>query len=204
VDYYDSAPNRADWQSANDYETHCERWRAERWRDESAHVEAWKRSEPYKVRPFRFEDLNGAPDPAAWGPAYPKTASQAVEKWRAIARGRELTAGEASLYGQAVHAWINSLNAPKRAPNTLSTRSNCASGQATEYSAAKHRASLRAAFHAQAAADRLAWASGKAKDARGLTIAQVYARAMKEKRARLAFLADVDAFNAAQPHREAA
>lgn len=141
------------------------------------------------ARPFRFEDLDGKPEPAHWGPAYPKTASQAVEKWRAIARGRELTADESAAYGQAVHAWIRTLNAPKKTAGTLPETSNCASGQALEFDAAKYRATLRAKFAAQAASDRLAWASGKLKGfaagERGLTIAQVYARAMHEKRARM-------------------
>lgn len=138
-----------------------------------------------QARPFDFADLNGKPEPESWGPCYPKTASASVEKWHAIARGRELTADESAAYGQAVHAWIRALNAPKRAPDTLPERSNSASGQAGEFSAAKHRATLRANLHAQAAADRLAWALGKAKDSRGLTIRQAYAQAMAEKRARM-------------------
>ena len=140
------------------------------------------------AKPFRFEDLNGKPEPAHWGPAYPKTASASVEKWRQVARGRELSSEEARAYGQAVHAWIQSLNAPKRAAGTLPSTSNCASGQAGDFDAAKYRASLRAKFHAQAASDRLAWATGKLKDSRGRTIRDVYALAMKEKRARLAAL----------------
>lgn len=150
------------------------------------------------ARPFRFEDLNGKPEPAHWGPVYPKTASASVEKWRAIARGRALTRIEAETYGAAVHDWIRALNAPKRAPDTLSERSNSASGQAGEFSAAKYRASIKARFAAQAATDRRQWAEGKAKGfAKGeqsLTIRQVYARAMAEKRAREAFLADCEAF----------
>lgn len=144
--------------------------------------------EAAQARPFRFEDLNGKPEPERWGPCYPKTASAAVEKWRATARGRELTADESRGYGQAVHAWIRTLNAPKRAANTLPEKSNCASGQALEFDAVKYRASMHAKFHAQAAADRLAWAQGKskgfAKGERGLTITQVYTRAIAEKRAR--------------------
>ena len=135
------------------------------------------------ARPFCFEDLNGEPEPASWGPVYPKTASQAVEKWRRVSAGRELTSEEARAYGQAVHAWINSLNAPKKTAGTLPTTSNCASGQAGEFSAAKHRASMRAKFTAAAAHDRFVWATGKA-------IKAAYAQAMAEKRARLA-LADM-------------
>lgn len=140
------------------------------------------------ARPFRFEDLNGKPEPAHWGPAYPKTASASIEKWRQVARGRELSSEEARAYGQAVHAWIRGLNAPKRAPDTLPERSNSASGQAGEFDAAKYRATLRARFHAQAASDRLAWATGKLKDSHGRTIRQAYAAAMAEKRARQAAL----------------
>jgi hypothetical protein len=197
-------PHPNDFEDSADYEAHCERWRAERWRDESAHVEAWRKSAAYQARPFRFEDLNGKPEPAHWGPVYPKTASASVEKWRKIALGRELTADETRAYGQAVGAWIRSRNAPKKAPGTLPSTSNCASGQALEFSAAKHRAAIAARLHAQAGRDRLAWASGQAKNSYGRTIRDEYALAMKAKRARLAFLADVDAFNAAKPHAEAA
>ena len=63
---------------------------------------------------------------------------------------------------------------------------NCASGQKRDFSAAKHRAKLRAAFAATAEADKRAWALGKSKNDRGETIAQAYDRAMAEKRARLA------------------
>lgn len=153
--------------------------------NDDEHVKAWREQPFHGWRPFRFEDLNGRPEPASWGPTYPKTASAAVEKWRALARGRELTASETCLYGQAVHAWIRALNRPKRAPDTLSARSICASGQANEFDAAKHRASLRARLHAQAASDRLAWATGKLKDPAGRTIREAYAAAMREKRARL-------------------
>lgn len=76
---------------------------------------------------------------------------------------------------------------------------NCASGQKRCFDAAKHRAKLRAEFAARVAIDRREWADGKSKNCQGLTIKQAYALAMKEKRARLAFLADGDAFNAARP-----
>lgn len=137
------------------------------------------------IRPFRFEDLNGRPEPAHWGPVYPKTASASVEKWRSIARGRDLSSEEARAYGAAVHAWIRALNALKKTAGTLPSTSNCASGQVEEFDAAKYRASLRARFHAQAASDRLAWASGKAKDSQGRTIREAYRDAMKAKCARL-------------------
>jgi hypothetical protein len=158
--------------------------RAIAWEQMEANRE--RRGAEARAKPFRFEDLNGKPEPASWGPVYPKTASAAVEKWRRVARERELTSEETREYGQAVHAWINALNAPKRAEGTVSTRSNCASGQANDYSAAKHRASLRAAFHAQAAADRLAWATGKATNRQRQTIKDCYRQAMVAKRARLA------------------
>ncbi len=115
------------------------------------------------VRPFRFEDLNGRPEPASWGPKYSKPVKR--------------------------KAFNDETNIP----------TNCASGQKHCFSAEKHRATLRAKFHAQAAADRLAWASGKLKDSQGRTIREAYALAMREKRSRARFLADVDAFNAAQP-----
>jgi hypothetical protein len=76
-----------------------------RWHcDKDAHVRAWRQSDGYAARPFRFEDLNGGRDPERWGPTYPKTASAAVEKWRAIARGRELTGDETRAYGPFLFA----------------------------------------------------------------------------------------------------
>lgn len=166
----------------------CEQARIYRFEDRgNQHVRDWNEKN-YQCRPFRFEDLEGKPEPEKWGPTYPKTASAAVEKWRQIARGRELTRDETDSYGEAVHAWIRSLNKPKREPDTLSERSNCASGQATEFNAAKHRATLKAMFHAHSASDRLAWAKGEskgfAKGERELTIKQVYEHAMAEKRSR--------------------
>ena len=101
------------------------------------------------LRQFRFEDLNGAPEPEHWGPKYSKPAKP----------------------GKPVD----------RCPT------NCASGQKYDFDAAKHRAKLRAEFFAQAAQDRRDWAAGKAKSRsvgqNGLTIAQAYAQAMREKRA---------------------
>ena len=45
----------------------------QRWHDDNdSHVKAWRKSAPYEARPFRFEDLNGKPDPAKWGPKYTK------------------------------------------------------------------------------------------------------------------------------------
>jgi hypothetical protein len=120
------------------------------------HVKAWRASDDYKQRPFRFEDLAGRPEPESWGPVYPKTASQAVEKWRAIARGRELTADESRSYGAAVHAWIRALNNPGARRHAIPDTDlhYC-------YSSARRRGQLLAAFHAQAATDRRKWAMSR-------------------------------------------
>ena len=65
------------------------------------------------VRFFRFEDLEGKAEPAAWGPCYPKTASAAVEKWRAIARGREPSSPARRRFMASPSAsGIRALNAP--------------------------------------------------------------------------------------------
>jgi hypothetical protein len=152
------------------------------------------------AKPFRFEDLNGKPDPEKWGPAYPKTASAAVTKWRSVAAGRELTSDETRAYGQAVHAWINGFKTPKRAPDTLSTRSNCASGQAGEFCAKKHRAALLAKLYRDAEADRRARTDKQ--------IIAAYEAAMMKKRARLEqhdrMVRDIAWFEAAKPVAEAA
>lgn len=126
------------------------------------------------AKPFRFEDLNGEPEPASWGPVYPKTASAAVEKWRMVARGRELSSDEKRAYGQAVGEWIRNLNSIKPAPRV-----------SLEYKMPDYAAQARARFAADAARDRREWALGKSKNCQGLTIRQAYARAMAEKRARL-------------------
>jgi hypothetical protein len=133
----------------------------------------------YVARPFRFEDLNGKPEPASWGPCYPKTASAAVEKWRMTARGRELSADEKRAYGQAVGEWIRGLNDIKPAPRV-----------SLKYVMPDYAAKCRAAFAAAANADRREWALGARKSncvgLLGLTIEQAYAQAMAEKAARLA------------------
>jgi hypothetical protein len=152
----------------------------ERWHcDNDSHVRAWRQSAEYAARPFRFEALSGKPEPERWGPAYPKTASAAVESWRAIARGRELSPGEAAAYGSAVHDWIRSLNNPKRRAAIPDSDLHY------EFSSAKHRAALRAKFAADAARDRREWASGKSKGfavgEREMTIREVYERAMRAK-----------------------
>jgi hypothetical protein len=129
----------------------------------------------YTAKPFRFEDLNGKPEPASWGPCFPKTASAAVEKWRMTARGRELTVDEKLAYGRAVGEWIRNLNAIKPATRI-----------SLEYKMPDFAAQARARFAADAARDRRDWALGKMKDSHGRTIKQVYAQAMAAKRARLA------------------
>jgi hypothetical protein len=126
------------------------------------------------AKPFRFEDLNGKPEPASWGPCYPKTASASVEKWRMAARGRELSADEKRAYGQAVADWIRALNSVKPAPRV-----------SLEYKMPDYAAQARARFAADAARDRREWALGKSKNCQGLTIRQAYAQAMAAKRARL-------------------
>lgn len=130
-----------------------------------------------EARPFRFEDLNGKPEPERWGPCYPKTASAAVEKWRMTARGRALTADEKRAYGQAVGEWIRNLNAIKPAPKI-----------SLEYKVPDFAAQARARFAADAARDKREWALGRLKDNRGRTIVEAYRDAMKAKRARLAVL----------------
>lgn len=154
------------------------------------HEAEWRESDAYRARPFRFEDLQGQDEPAAWGPLYPKTASAKVEKFRAMARLRALSPDEERDYGAAVGQWITGLNAPKKTPGTLPTSSNCASGQVGTFSAAKYRAQIAARVAADANRDRLAWAEGKMKGFAvgefNLTIKQVYARAMADKRERRA------------------
>ena len=128
------------------------------------------------ARPFRFEDLNGEPEPEKWGPVY-NLSSASLEKWRKLSRGRELTVEENAAYGAAVHAAVRSANAPRKAPNTLPTSSNCASGQPTTFSAAKHRAKIIGELRSAVARDRLAWATSKG-------IVDAYKAAMAAKRNR--------------------
>ena len=132
----------------------------------------------YNARPFRFEDLNGKPEPASWGPVYHKTASAKVEKWRMTAKGRELSADEKREYGASVGEWIKGLNSIKRAPAV-----------SLKYVMPDYAAKARAAFAAAANADKRQWADGKLKSKSvgtlGLTIEEAYERAMAVKRARL-------------------
>ena len=78
---------------------------------------------------------------------------------------------------------------PKRVNDETRIPTNCASGQKGQFDAAKHRAKLAAEFAADAAADRLAWATGKLSvDRHGMhgDIHHAYAQAMDTKAARLA------------------
>jgi hypothetical protein len=151
--------------------------------------------------PFRFEDLpvdtNGRRiEPEKWGPVYPALPS--LDKWRKLAGKRELTADETRAYGAAVHAAIGALNAvsPRQG---LNPRSMCASGQSGDFSAAKHRAKLRAELEAAANADRRALAAGTIKTLDGFKPEEAYAAAMEAKRARLARAAIYASCHGAQP-----
>ena len=117
-----------------------------------------------RLVPFRFEDLAGEPEPEAWGPAYN------------IKRRRGQSVGDAVREAHAA-VW-------KRDPVF---HTNSPSGQAFEFSAAKHRARLKAEFTVQCNAERRAWADGKPrKGAYGkeTTILDAYEDAMKAKRLR--------------------
>jgi hypothetical protein len=129
----------------------------------------------YDARPFDFADLQGKPEPAKWGPLYPQGGSAAVAKWRMTSKGRALTSEEAREYGAAVGEWIKGLNAAPRAVRV-----------SLKYVMPNYAAKCRAAFAAQAETDKRQWALGNSKNERGETIAQAYARAMAEKRERLA------------------
>jgi hypothetical protein len=59
------------------------------------------------AKPFRFEDLDGKPEPKSWGPLYPTLPG--VEKWRKIDRKRPLSPQETREYGAAVGAAIRAL-----------------------------------------------------------------------------------------------
>lgn len=104
------------------------------------------------VRPFRFEDLPDGKEPKRFGPLYPALPS--VEKWRRLARKRQLSAGETSAYGAAVGAAVRLLQRQELCGS--------ASGEidlkCTIFNAKKHRGKLTAALHAAANADRRALA----------------------------------------------
>jgi hypothetical protein len=136
---------------------------------------AEKEAAALAAKPFRFEDLNGAPEPESWGPVYPALPS--VDKWRKLARKQELTGDETRAYGAAVHAAIRLLQRQELGvTGKAEVDLRC-----TAFDARKHRGKLTAALHAQANADRRAWATSQA-------IAEAYEAAMKAKRARLAAL----------------
>ena len=98
----------------NDYDPIAER--AAAWETMQANIA--RRENEARTRPFRFEDLNGRPEPKSWGPIYPNLAG--VEKWRKLERKRELTAEETRAYGAAVGEAIRRLNRPPRsAPISL-------------------------------------------------------------------------------------
>lgn len=104
------------------------------------------------VRPFRFEDLPDGKEPASWGKLYPALPS--VEKWRKLARTRELTRAETCAYGAAVGAAIRLL---QRQELGVTTRTEI-DLRSTAFNAKKHRAKLTNALHAGASADRRALA----------------------------------------------
>jgi hypothetical protein len=87
--------------------------------------------------PFRFEDLNGEPEPESWGPVYD------------IKRKRGQSVSDAVREAQA-KVW-------KRDPVF---HSNCASGQAFEFSSSKHRARMKAEFTALCNAERRGLCAG--------------------------------------------
>ena len=93
--------------------------------DYDAHVDAWRAWK--RVRPFRFEDLKGRPEPERWGPKYSKPPAKRVR-------------------------FNDETNIP----------TNCASGQKGPFSAAKHRAKLKAEFAAAAEAEKRKWAMSQA------------------------------------------
>lgn len=115
-----------------------------------------------RVRPFRFEDLEGKPEPASWGPFYPKTLGAGVEKWRKLDKKRELTKDETRQWGAAVGEAIRKLNRPAKCGpislhctvvNTSKGRCNTAEGEAARYQAYVDR--LNAERLARRAADPL-------------------------------------------------
>ena len=79
---------------------------------ETMQAERERRENEARTRPFRFEDLNGKPEPASWGPVYPNLAG--LEKWRKLERKRELTDEETRAYGRAVGEAIRRLNRPAK------------------------------------------------------------------------------------------
>ena len=126
-------------------------------------------------RPFRFEDLNGRPEPESWGPIYPQLPS--VEKWRKVDRTRGLTPEEEACYADSITAAIRLLQRQELMGNAGKEPSL----RCTVFDAKKHRAKLLTAFHTQCATDKRAWALGQSKDCAGDTIAEAYEKAMDAK-----------------------
>jgi hypothetical protein len=122
-----------------------------------------------EARPFSFDDLEGNPEPEKWGSIYDikrqrgKTISEVV-------RAKQLSELHAFASRGKCHV-------------------NIKADLKYKYSSAKANAAARAAFHAQAAADRRAWAAGTLTiDRPGFSgnIVAAYEQAMAAKRARLA------------------
>lgn len=122
--------------------------------------------------PFRFEDLNGKPEPAEWGPVYPDLGAT-VAKFRRINRGRDLTAAESSAYADAIGKGIRSLNKPPGAAKI-----------SLKYTMPDYAAKCRAEMSAAAERDNRAYRFGGEKGISGLTIEEAYQAAMVAKRAR--------------------
>lgn len=102
--------------------------------DKALTVEAKPSPEDWRVeikRPIEIPEVYGPlkkPPPLAepFGPEYP--ALPGANKWRKLARGRELTVGEKREYGQAVLDGINALNRKLLEREVAPFRSNSASG----------------------------------------------------------------------------
>ena len=118
-----------------------------------------------RIAPFRFEDLNGKPEPEAWGPVYD------------IKRKRGQSVSEAIREKQ-----ISEL----RSAANGKWHVNLAADLKYKFSAAKHRARVKAEFTAQCNADKRNWADGKPRYGKTETIVEVYKQAMLDKAARLA------------------
>ncbi len=104
------------------------------------HINDWKASDAFRKRPFRFEDLNGAPEPKEWGPLYPNLPS--VEKWRRLNRKRELTTEETRSYGAAVGEAIRKLNRPSKyadVPMRCTVQNTCGTDNTSAGEEARYR-----------------------------------------------------------------
>ena len=134
-------------------------------------------------RPFRFEDLNGEPEPEAWGPVYPNLGA-AVATWRKKDRATRLSDADKCAYGAAVGAAIRALQRREligsEPPPSISYAPPIG---------ARRRATLTGALHSVAARDRAAYAMGRERGINGLHIEDAYKAAMAEKLAPLALAA---------------